>query len=474
MRLLVCLAAALCSVVALAQRPGGPPNVLVAVIDQRDYQGNTSTTERALFPTPHPGLEFSAHRGTPQQPDTHQNVSHVAYVKGATSTISLRLTNQQNTTATGTLTFTGAQLVVPGPNNAPAPQELPVSLTCSSPTFTLPPFASTTMTATLSGLPSHVAVGQLQVKFELPVSYGPPGNPGSSNNGTAGGWVNWERICILDSAPIGLQAVPWTDFLEYTCRWAFGASGPAAVRREMTKGIFYGNRSPWNRLYYNSAINNYWKWTDADGNYIGTGPYRLGLLLGTLSSPINRQQSSQIWTSADCRDFAGLLFLAISSHGASSSCTILTGPTRILLDVNGNPVLDEDQQPIFTSHYNYWPLCPAGSDPTDTDIDSDFSAGSYTSGAFNFHVVIESSGLRFDAAAAHYYSSSGGPWYNPVFDWSSASHWQRSSPWPYHGHAFSLNAKFNFLTTPFGQGNETVTLSQTYENPIYLVGSGTP
>ena len=293
-----------------------------------------------------------------------------------------------------------------------------------------------------------MAVGALQVQYNMPLTEN-PGTPQAvqADNGTQGNWQTWERICVLDAAPIGLQTVPWTDFLEYTCRWAYGASGTTEVLREMTKGIHYGSRSPWNRIQYSPSWGYYWSinkyGVEADG-------YLLGNFLNDLSSPIGTGPGSAIWIQADCRDFAGLLYLALISQGVSAQCEI----------VKSYEIPGQNQ---VTTAYAYWPLCKAGNDPTITLPISDggLRAGNYRSSAFNFHMIVEASNLRYDASSSYYYSQSGALYLQPAFEWDAATYWQNYSLLPF-GHAFSRSSYFNFLSFPFGYGSELVPLAPVH------------
>lgn len=81
----------------------------------------------------------------------------------------------------------------------------------------------------------------------------------------------------------------------------------------MTKGIHYSNRSPWNRLQYNPTIDSYWI-------IVGTSSadYQLKGFLAALGTP-KAANTGTAWAVLDCRAFAGLLHLALSSQGKTSS-----------------------------------------------------------------------------------------------------------------------------------------------------------
>jgi hypothetical protein len=46
----------------------------------------------------------------------------------------------------------------------------------------------------------------------------------NGNNGTNGSYFGFERMCFLDTSPVGLMQPVWADLAEYSCRWAFGSS----------------------------------------------------------------------------------------------------------------------------------------------------------------------------------------------------------------------------------------------------------
>ncbi len=426
-----------------AQGPGpGQPSLPSVAIDRRDYQDNISTTDRTIAPEPHPELEWSQNYGGTWEPGAeNNNVSHVAYVKGTTPTINIRINNSNIKPVGGSLNFTDARLKIPGPNYTdPGPYYLPLSVSVSPASFTIPANSTVVLTASVNGLPDSIAVGALEVKYSMPLVYDPGGaNISGTDNGTHGNWQTWERICVLDSTPIGLQQLPWTDFLEYTCRWAFGASGTNQVLKEMTRGIHYSNRSPWNRLAYDPTISAaYWPVFN-NGSLVSK--FNLTTLLTYLRNPIDKAAPA-VWAKGDCRDFAAILHIALASQGASSSC--------ILVEAQSYPA------------FAYWPLCPAGTDSTITSpINSSNSSksGSYESNMFTFHVLVDSSnGLRYDSSSSYLWSTTGSIWVNPAFEWSGSTYWQRSSS-PYFGLVYHSTNLYDFTVSPAHSGSEQVALS---------------
>lgn len=439
--------------------PGGPgePRMPNVAIDRIDYQGNLRTTDSMTAPAMHPEVEVVTPFGGNWEPGVNPvSLSHVAYVKGVTPTIKLRINNCNGQVVTGSLTFTDARLVVPGPSTVdPGPYTLPLSVTVAPSSFTVAANSTLEVTATVNGLPNHVAVGGLEVKYDMPLVRDPGGANHTGNNGTNGNWEAWQRICILDATPVDYLVddhnrateAPWehgiwTDFLEYTCRWAYGASGPAEVRREMTKGIHYGKYAPWNRLHYLPINGQYWGMSKfGDGQDF----FSLNMLMNDLGSPVDNNLGSSIWVLGNCSDFGGILQLSLSSHGVTAECVIVKTP-GVWVEPS-----DPNEPPYLDTGYWYWPLCKAGSDSTITSplgsiIGGSFGTkkGNYEAGGFDYHVIVESSGMRYDAAASYYFSSNGSTWLNPAYDWPEDDYWQ-SLPSPFFGHAFSRSCP---LTSP--------------------------
>lgn len=419
----------LCSAAGPAQGspPGGggsPPlsNHPGVYIDQRDFQGNRTTTERTIFPDPHPALEYSF------TTNLVTKVTHVAYTKGSTITAQLRFKNDTDFPFSGNLNFISARLACPG---LPSGTEyLPLTISSSQSSLALPPHGTASVTVTIGGAPNYIAVGGLEVKYSLILMKNPgPDQEGPYENGTGqSGWENWVRVCLLDSTPIGLQAVPWTDFLEYTCRCAFGASGTTQVLSEMTKGIFSGNRClPNNRLHYGGAAQ-YWPLgpTATTG-----GTFNLTYFLTRINDP-----ATWYIKSGDCADFAGLLHLALLAHGTQTEC--------------------QRYRSEFTEMFQTWPLCPAGTVPSIIGQPLGGQHGSFGIQAFRFHVVVKHMGQSiYDASNAYYFGPTGDNWLQPVIAWNTATFWQQASQ-PHWGLAFSSSQPFSFSASPLGSQSQSV------------------
>lgn len=332
---------------APAQAPPGGTTIILAEMDQRDWLNSLTTTNSFRAPNPNPAVEWD-------MTEEGETVSHAAYVKGSGVTVKIRLANKTGNRVAGSFTIQGARLKVPGPSAVdPGPYYVSLSASPSSFSFSLAPTTKFSQEITISGLPNHVAVGAFEVKYTIQAAEYSPDDEilRTSTIGTNGTFQAWERICILDATPIGYliddndpttespwEHGIWTDFLEYTCRWAYGASGPAQVKEWMTKGMFLSRYTPKNWLYYDPSSNWYW---NTPINSAESSILDLPGFLSDLGDPLSMDEA---FARLDCRDFAGILCLALSCHGAPSACARF----------------HEGSFSPFTT----WPLCPAGADPS--------------------------------------------------------------------------------------------------------------
>jgi hypothetical protein len=381
---------------------GSNQNPLTEVrIRLRDYTGNVPAQDRHIGI--HPSIEYDRERGS--------NVKQVVYVKGSTVTIAVTWENTADSRKTGTLTWQGAQLRCPGPWDAAtntAPDViLPLTLTGTF-NINLAPYGTQTVTAVVTGVPSYVAVGALEVKFNMPLVDEDTEQQG--NNGTGGLFRPWERLPLVDATPVGLMAVPWADFAEYSCRWAFGFSGASEVRRQTTIGMHYSRRCPWNRLAYDPGTVAWY----APYDYPNT--IYVSDFMDDMDDPWLYCGSWVRWSDAYCAGFAGIDYAAKAIHGINAQCTTL------------------QVDPQFTGFYT-WPLCPAGTDST--------SFYNYFGYGFAWHCVVISSSMRYDSAVSYWWDYNGSNWYNPAFDWPNSVHWQNPVGFYLRGLVFGYNLSFN-------------------------------
>lgn len=368
---------------ALGQGPG-PMTWTDVNLTTRDYSGNVTATDRYHYPSPHPAVEKSP----------TSSVTHVVYVRGSTIEVDVTWKNDNDFALTGTLTWQEARLRGPGPNQNPAEQYITLSVSGSVSMSLAANGGTQTVPLTITGVPNYVAVGQLEIKYDLPLSRA-SGQTG--NNGTLGNFHGWERIPLIDAAPVGLQETPWADLCEYSCRWAFGYSGTANVRRELTRGLHYSNRAPWNRASYSMSGAAYYPHL-GNGSF---GVFKLGLLLIALGDPWLTHGPEINYQVLVCSSFAATLHQAMASHGINADCRFYTRPNH--------------------AGYYTWPLCAAGTDST--------VRGYYRSLGFDWHLVTRTAGFIFDSAASYFYEcdTAGSTWMNPVWEWQSTLYWQNST-----------------------------------------------
>lgn len=216
-------------------------------------------------------------------------------------------------------------------------------------------------------MPNHVCLGNLEVNFTMPLVR--PSDGAQGENGGNGGYEKFTRLYVVDAQPTGLQSVPWADFLEYTCRWAWGAFGPTDLKEKMTRGMHYSNRSATRRLEYSTNVVNFYGCDRNTSGQNSLGEYLLGSL--TYNSEVT------FTTNMDCRDFAGTLTLALLANGTSSQCLWME-----------NTPADNNPANNFTTTL----LCNANMDSNDPTL--------YSQRSFNFHVVCKAGGTTQDATVS--------------------------------------------------------------------------
>jgi hypothetical protein len=265
---------------------------------------------------------------------------------------------------------------------------LPLSVSPNSiPIDLAPNGGAQNVTLTFTGLPNYVALGDLELKYGLPLQSQDNGNWGE--NGTHGGFEKFTRVFLVDAPPTGLQGIPWADFLEYTCRWAWGAAGSTDLKEKMTRGMHYSNRSAVERLRYDYTFNHFAQIEDDDYGYT----VYMGAATRDLEDP------SDVYTKFDCNAFAVFLRCAFAAHGVQSNVILLS------------------ESPMGPSGFKTNLLCPAWADPTSPPAN-------YQNYEFNVHVVTRSNDLVFDASSAYDYDLVGSPYQNPVVFWSVPLHWR--------------------------------------------------
>lgn len=186
------------------------------------------------------------------------------------------------------------------------------------------------------------------------------------------------------------------DFLEFTCRWAWGAVGPTDLKEKMTRGMHCSNRSATRRLEYQFDKVTYYPMPP--GRPSLTNPLHSTYLLGMFTKSLEDRPT----TIGDCRDFAGALSLAMLANGTDAQCLWME-----------NTPANNDPANNFTTTL----LCNANMDSNDPSL--------YSQRSFNFHVVCKAGGTTQDAAVSYFYLPSGTVHKNPAWGWNEDDHWQK-------------------------------------------------
>lgn len=307
--------------VARAEEPS-IPNLYVTATD---FQNNFPATDRFwYFRTEtgnyiteggqHPAIEFDANR-VAEPGKVIPPVQGVVYPKNGFITVRLRIKNENNTAVNVSLKECGGSITA---------DEFPYALElfpfAASDTTTIPANSdSTWIHFELMTAPYCVNLGNFSLwsrfyaKFvdESPEAL-PKVNPFSAATC---------RFYTVDSAPVGLQAVPWTDFLELSCKWAQWQEDEWDVSARAAHGIRHSTHVG-GKLVYNPELGFYT--VPATGlftEYSNTIPpsYQYRVKLATFLSQVHLPQDIQM----DCRDFAACMWLARQSQGYSGTQIVL-------------------------------------------------------------------------------------------------------------------------------------------------------
>jgi len=362
---------------------------------KRDYASNIPASDRNFYYANNstggvlPSVEYSNDRAPAQ-------VSGVVFKRGTTSTtIQVVFRNSRSLDLSGALSWTSARIAAPDANGT-GTQYLPLSISSTNPSaITLPKNGvPVTRTVVVSGLPASVALGQLEVSYDLPLV-----EEETNLRGNNGASETWERLYVVDDVPVGLQAVPWTDFLEYACRWAFSASGQADMRQKMVEGMRYSRRSSNHKIYYN-ANKDVQFISRLNGDVRNPNPK---LMLNLFSSSMNGNPL----VGMQCADWAAILNTAFASQGYSASATAYFAQAS---NGNGGTIQIEFRTNAL--------LAAPFSDTVSTD---------YKKQLFTYHAIVSGSvgsiDARFDASNSYLYEySQGASWMKPVVAWPYPSY----------------------------------------------------
>ncbi|ARU40162.1 hypothetical protein CCB80_03020 [Armatimonadetes bacterium Uphvl-Ar1] len=373
---------------AFAQRGG--QNIALLLDTNRDFTGNITATDRTWFylnqngtPKPagdgiYPSIEVSDD-GIPSN-----DIDKAFYVRGSSITLVVTLKTYTNSpdAVSGTLSLSDAKFVTSGTEYA---------CSISGPaTVSVPGSGGTqNITLTFTGLPNFVAKGQLKFKSFVTLTAPSNGQPtGHIAWGTSASSVLWpSTIYLTDQTPTGHQTVPWTDLLDYSCLWAHGQTGEVLCSKKVTLGLYWSQQ-----IAYNIGTEN------IDSEYVDydvDGKFKLKNLLDDFS---------QVGASpANCVDISYAVMLACQGLGVNASC---------------KRIREIENRDFLTN-----PICPIGSDATNTS--------NYRHVSFSMHQQTRVLSNVFDGALALVYDLSGANYKNPPANWDVFQYWQK---WGISGH----------------------------------------
>lgn len=366
-----------------AQRSPSNPALLLDV--QRDYTSNIRATDRDWFYKDANGDNLPAGGGqyplieVPENNTLGIDKTNAVYVRGNNIVVKVKLKTYLNNpnSVVGTLTLDQAKYVSNGTEN---------TITISGPSTVSVPGSggSQEITLTFSGLPNFVSKGQLKFRYFVTLTQPSGSNPTDyiawGQTSTAAVWP--DTFYITDQTPTGLQTIPWTDLLYYSCTWAHGKVGVTDVSWELTFGTFWN--SP---IIYSQSNHGYFESIQGDEyRYHRSAAlddfYSLGL------------------AEMDCQDTSGFLHQLEQSQGFS--------PTIVRIKYSGGRGLST----------NY--ICPIGSDATQLPV--------YIPYIFGGHQMIILTGA-IDPTFAQYRTPAGVDYYNPPHDWAFSFYLQN---FPYY------------------------------------------
>lgn len=389
-----------------------------------DFTGNVTTSDRVVYYAN--GGTGGVH-GSVEIPIDAPRVPGVAYIRGNGGSIAITARNTHpGQRVAGEVEILAARLVAP-PHSDGTPGEIyPIPISGGGPhTLNVPANdGRQSFTIGISGLPNHVSLGDFQLKYRMPVSWpdDPTATPGE--NGTLGNFQTITRMYVVDAQPTGAQAAPWTDFLEFACRWGFGAAG-ADLQQKTTYGMHYSNRCPDNKVIYAYTSENYTRY------FVGSS--NVAVYLNKFVNDI----SSQPLTYGDCNDFAAILGCALQALGRSAQTE-----TQRPLDANGQ---------ILGGFYTT-EMCPAGYDST---IYNGLGSGTDTYNQFGFsnHVLCLTDATYHDSSSSYAYSPAGAVLQNPVTGGAMPTYWQN----PISSYGYGLcygDSPYPSTTQPMGRWTE--------------------
>lgn len=204
------------------------------------------------------------------------------------------------------------------------------------------------------------------------------------DNGSNGGFASWEYLWLTDQTPKEVQAVPWTDFLDFACRWGYGQAESIPVARQVTLRFF---------------------WTQMMGYNLGTPriPTRyvdLDLPSGEPFLELNTlitDLSTNPPISGNCVDGSAIVGAALSALGVANDLQQLTHSAG-----------------AFITNL----VCAIGTDAS--------NVAWYHRLRFMMHQQVLVGGGVYDVVLAHRYDLGGSVYMNPPLGWPMDGYWQTS------------------------------------------------
>jgi|GEM_PF-5353937 len=365
--------------IAISAAQRGPSNPALLLDVQRDYTGNIRATDRMWFYKDANGNNLPNGGGqyplieVPENNNLGITSTKAVYVRGDDVVVKVKLKTYLGApdAVVGTLTVDQAKYVSNGTEN---------SISVSGPgTVSVPGSGgSQEITLTFSGLPNFVSKGQLKFRYFVTLTQASGTNPtGYIAWGQTSSAALWpDTLYITDQTPTGLQTVPWTDLLGFSCSWAQGQTGMTNVRNQLAYGIYWGNwvysaNSPHYTTYVNGSFQNQ--------------RFNLKDCLEEISNE-----------NMDCQDFSNLFSLSAMGQGHSPAIK------RVIIP-GGDPAFKTNK------------TCPSSLIPTIPSM--------YSQYVFNFHQIAFLSGV-VDTTSAHWTDSNGSLYQYPPVGWDLLSFWQ--------------------------------------------------
>lgn len=403
--------AGLCRGGACAVEPS-IPNLYVSATD---YQNNIPATDRFWYfrsstgeyiteGGQHPAIEFDS-RSQPVEGGVFPPVQGVVYPKNDTVTVRLRIRNENNKAVNVSLKDCGSELTA---------DNYPYSWTLGTlgpdGTITIPANSDSTwieFDALYSMYCVNLGNFSLGSSFYAKFIDEPPEASPKVNRFSA----HTCRLYTVDSVPVGLQSVPWTDFLELSCKWAQWQEDESDVSNLLTAGARFSNHDNGAEFVYNSNL-----FDGLPSQYVqGTGRTSLYRTFRVSVQPTVYEKRldligflTKIYSSAqidmDCRDFAACIALARESQGYHS-------------------------KQLFHAPANYDEFVTSPLNPAPYP-----AFASYQPTVFSFHstaATIDETNM-FDASNCYELNLMNDTYYWPAAWWPLPDYWQKQSVLAYY------------------------------------------